>query len=96
MTQPGWSAPLDAPDTGVSYTNGITVGTTQWDFVLDFQVSVPVQGNPQPTSQPVSRLVMSPMHAKVLVEVLQQAVKAWERPAAEPGNVGSWPGGADR
>lgn len=61
MTEPVWSAPLDMPDTGVSYTNGHTVGTTQWDVMLDFQVSVPTPGNPQPVPQPVARLVMSPM-----------------------------------
>lgn len=81
MADPAWSAPLPDGEGTVGYTNSVTVGTTQWDVTLDFQFRTPVPGNMSGTdltSQPVARLVMSPMHAKALAEVIGGAIRAWE------------------
>jgi len=81
MAEPVWSAPLDEANVGAGYTNSVTIGTTQWDVTLDFQFRTPAPGNAanaELPSQRVARLVMSPMHAKVLAEVIAGAIRAWE------------------
>jgi hypothetical protein len=82
MTEPVWGAPLDPSDLAPRYANGATVAMSQWDLTVEFQQRQPVPD--KPVSDPewdlrsIARIVMSPTHAKVLAEILSNAVTGWE------------------
>jgi hypothetical protein len=63
------------------YVNSASIATSQWDVAIDFQHSSQVPGSfpqPQVEQRPVTRVVMSPMHAKAMAHFLDQAVSKWE------------------
>jgi hypothetical protein len=87
MTEQAWPASMSAADVSADYTNSVNASFTQWDVTLDFRFVTPPPGGAEAgtagawtpgAGTPVARLVMSPMHAKVLAEVMSNAVQAWE------------------
>ena len=83
MTQPVWSESEDPSDSEPHYANSATIGMSQWDLTIDFGLATPAPGSPvsemRLALRPVSRIVMSPTHAKVLAELLTKTVSDWER-----------------
>lgn len=55
------------------YTNGVSVGTQLFDFLLTFNVN-----HPDGYQDDEYRVYMSPQHAKVLAMVLGENVKTYE------------------
>jgi hypothetical protein len=64
------------------YVNGISVMTSQWDFVFDFQqmtiLGKSEEGEPQVALRHVERLIMSPQHAKAFHAVLTETLQRYE------------------
>lgn len=83
MTQPVWPESEDPSDSEPRYANSVTIGMSQWDLTIDFGLATPAPGSPvsemQLTLRAVSRIVMSPTHAKVLAGLLTKTVGEWER-----------------
>lgn len=67
------------------YVNGARIDYTQWDVTVDLLLSTPTgEIPPEPgkesayATERVTRVIMSPMHAKALAESLSDAIRAWE------------------
>ena len=69
------------------YANGVQVVFSQWDFQFLFsQLSGAVTENPEVPQQQsylVSRLIMSPHHAKAFLKVLSSNLAIYEREFGE-------------
>jgi hypothetical protein len=87
MTMPPNAQPFQfgVPNIGMSpdigrYVNSVGIQTSQWDVSVDFyhQFGFAGPSGQQRAQQIVCKTVMSPMHAKALVRVLQLAVDQWE------------------
>jgi hypothetical protein len=80
--QPEWTEQSGSPDAASRYVNGTDIAFTQWDMTLDFQLAVgeksATAGEMRFVAQRVARIVMSPTHAKVLAEMIRNAVSQWE------------------
>lgn len=80
---PSYGAGITAP--AALYVNGARIDYTQWDVTVDLLLSTPV-GEISPESgkesayvtERMTRVIMSPMHAKALAESLCDAIRAWE------------------
>ncbi len=83
MSQPIWPESDDPADSEPRYANSVTIGMSQWDLTIGFGLAAPEPGSPVPEMRlaltAVSRIVMSPTHAKVLAEMLTKTVGEWER-----------------
>lgn len=82
---PGQPFPIGSPTLGTQadpgrYVNSVGIRASQWDIAVDLihQFAFPLTPDPQLANQLVSRVVMSPMHAKALAHVLQTAVDGWQ------------------
>ena len=67
--------------TAPTYANAFNVFWSQWDFLMSFQhnfVIIPDDSDPSYARDSVSRVVMSPQHAKALSEILLDQVKKYE------------------
>jgi hypothetical protein len=67
------------------YVNGARIDYTRWDMTVDLLLVTPTGEIPaEPGKEPeyaterMTRVIMSPMHAKALAESLSEAVRAWE------------------
>jgi len=67
------------------YVNGARIDYTQWDLTFDFLLVTPAGDIPEETgaepdysAERVSRIIMSPMHAKAFAARIREAVQAWE------------------
>lgn len=67
------------------YVNGARIDYTQWDMTFDFLLITPagdipdtVDTEPDYLAERVSRIIMSPMHAKAFAASISNAVRAWE------------------
>jgi Protein of unknown function (DUF3467) len=73
---------LSGGDEPPRYSNAVNIATSQWDISIDFQLNTQASGstpeNLQVERRPVGRIVMSPMHAKALAHLLDDAVGRWE------------------
>lgn len=67
------SKPQPAPSKGV-YANYFEVGHTAFEFVLDFGQAY--AGKPAPPCH--TRIVMSPVYAHALLDILQRAVEQYD------------------
>jgi hypothetical protein len=87
--QPTWATPsVTIGSSGVTsgitatYTNGVQITASQWDFTCLFFHSVPVPTTPGEEMTTERRLaqavVMSPQHAKALATILRMNVERWE------------------
>lgn len=87
--QPNWGTPsVTIGSSGVTsgiaatYTNGVQITASQWDFTCLFFHSVPAPAQPGEESITERRVaevvVMSPQHAKALAKILQTNVERWE------------------
>lgn len=61
----------------IFYANIVALGSTVWDFTMDFGMILEAGGN-RLRFQDVARVVMSPQQARVFSEVLVQHVKQYE------------------
>lgn len=65
------------------YVNGALITVSQWDVGVQFLlqgVNQIVVGQPaEVIAQPVTKVVMSPTHAKVFAEMLTRQVGEWEQ-----------------
>jgi hypothetical protein len=66
------------------YVNSVRIDYTQWDVTVDLLLitpagDIPAEAGSQTTyaTERVTRVIMSPMHAKALAESLGEAVKMW-------------------
>ena len=57
------------------YANIVQINTTREEFILDFGVVNPQQGNGIVTD----RIIMNPGHAKRMIEVLQRVMDHYEK-----------------
>jgi hypothetical protein len=82
VTQPVWAESEDPSDSDPRYANSVTIGMSQWDLTIDFGLATPAPGSlvseMRLALRPVSRIVMSPTHAKVLAEILTTTISEWE------------------
>jgi hypothetical protein len=80
--QSAWTEAPSSPDVASRYVNGTEIAFSQWDMTLDFQLATPEKAAPggelQFVAQRVARITMSPTHAKVLAEMIRNAVSDWE------------------
>jgi hypothetical protein len=77
-----------------TYTNGVQITASQWDFTCLFFHSVPLPVQPGEETTTERRLaeavVMSPQHAKALATILRINVERWEAQNGEialPGDL---------
>ncbi|HEY1920506.1 MAG TPA: DUF3467 domain-containing protein [Streptosporangiaceae bacterium] len=82
MTDPVWATPSDPSDIAPRYANGVVVAMSQWDLTIEFQQRYPLPGKPvtdlEWPNRSIARIAMSPPHAKVLSELLSNAVNDYE------------------
>jgi len=87
---PKWS--LQVPTGGgagpIQYCNAAQVIATEWDVSLDFAqlvLTLPQQPGESPSvvRNPLTRIVMSPQHAKAFLELLKRQVADYERQHGE-------------
>jgi hypothetical protein len=80
--QSAWTEAPGPSDVASRYVNSAEIAFSQWDMTVDFQLATPVKAAPDAESpflvQRVARIVMSPTHAKVLAEMIHNAVGEWE------------------
>jgi len=74
------------------YVNSVRIDYTRWDVTVDLMLitpagDIPAEAGSETTyaTERVTRVIMSPMHAKALAESLDETVRAWE------GRFGSLP-----
>jgi hypothetical protein len=67
------------------YVNGSRIDCTRWDMTFDFMLITPESDIPETAgtepayaAERVSRIIMSPMHAKAFSARISEAVRAWE------------------
>lgn len=67
------------------YVNGVRIDYTRWDMTIDLLLVTPAGGIPAESGEEpayaterMTRVIMSPMHAKALAERLSDAIQAWE------------------
>lgn len=73
---------IHAPDFKTIYTNNAAFGTTVFDLSITFgEISDVDQSGPEPVAvvTQYARVVMSPIHAKILAYVFQKQVEAYEK-----------------
>lgn len=70
--------PLPQDFQGGKYANHILVGSTQWEFFLDFW-RVDVIGATEAKPAFVERIILSPHNVKGLVDALSQTIGNFER-----------------
>jgi Protein of unknown function (DUF3467) len=91
--QSPWAETPGSSDVASRYVNSTDIAFTQYDMTFDFQIvtaeKVAPTGEPQFLAQRVVRIVMSPTHAKVLAEMIRNAVSQWEGRFGELPDVAS-------
>jgi hypothetical protein len=67
------------------YVNGARIDFTQWDMTFDFLLITPAEVIPEEagtepdySAERVSRIIMSPTHAKAFAARIREAVQGWE------------------
>jgi hypothetical protein len=93
---PNWAVPSESVGTPTLYVNGIAILFSPWDFSLMFLRGLPAESpgessehNFATASRVVQSVVMSPQHAKAMLNALAHNIEAYERvhgeiPTVEP------------
>lgn len=91
---PNWAVPSESVGTPTLYVNGIAILFSPWDFSLMFLRGLPAESpdessehNFATTSRVVQSVVMSPQHAKAMLNALTQNIQAYEQQHGEIPNV---------
>lgn len=87
---PDWTSDLTQDERNPpKYVNSFEIFWSQWDFLYSFQHVFKLPGNPGEIEKVemdrslVSRMVMSPQHAKAFLEVLRAQVEKFENKYGE-------------
>lgn len=69
---------VEESDVQFVYTNAVTIGSSYFDFQLNFGKQIIDGSKRSVTVKDVSRIIMSPQHAKILVTLLKKQVDEYE------------------
>jgi len=72
-----------------TFSNVTNIGHTQEEFLVDFLF---VQQHPTPFGKLVSRIVITPGHARRLLSALQENLKKYEENFGKPDMINNTPG----
>ncbi|MDP9225778.1 MAG: DUF3467 domain-containing protein [Actinomycetota bacterium] len=69
------------PTTPAAYANQMTIGSSQWEFYIDFSFISVEPGQTRPTSRFLQRIIISPQNVKgfsaAIAETVRQYEEAW-------------------
>jgi Protein of unknown function (DUF3467) len=95
---PNWAGPSEPGVTPTLYVNGIAILFSPWDFSLMFLRGLPAESPSEPsehnfatTTRVVQSVVMSPQHAKAMLNALAHNIQAYEQQHGEIPIVQSTP-----
>lgn len=66
------------PTSATAYANQMVVGTSQWEFYVDFSYVSVEPGQSVPTSRFIQRIIISPQNIKGFAGALAQTVSQYE------------------